>query len=487
MIGGKQALSVLVALAWIGVLASASDQARAAGAPDRPPNLVFVLMDNIGQDWFGCYGSLEGQTPEIDKLAAGGVRFRHCYVVPLCSTSRHVFFTGRYPFRTGWTIHHDAAIYGGGYFDWNREVCFARVLRSAGYATALAGKWQINNLFDQPDALTKHGFNEHCVFPEGPRGHPAHTQRYWDPYVLRDGRRVDAEGQFGPQLFTDYLIDFMRRHRDRPFLAVYPTVLTHLPATKTPLNRDDDLTEREQLAGMVRYADHCVGRLVRALDDLGLRENTVVMITTDNGTPAVFGGRVGGRVFQAAASTMVEGDMKEGSIDVPMIVNCPGLIPGGRTSDALVDASDVFPTLVELAGAQCPEGVTIDGRSFASILRGAPDAASPRAWIFSQYADRRLVRNRRYKLRSDGRFHDLEADPLEEHDLAVSTEPGVVRQREKLQRVLDSLPPDAELWFEPRSISARRLKIGGEGRRASDAKLAPEDPTARPPGTRSPQ
>jgi arylsulfatase A-like enzyme len=192
----------------------------------------------------------------------------------------------------------------------------------------------------------------------------------------------------------------------------------------------------------------------------------------------VFGGKVGGRVFQAAANTMVEGEMNEGSIDVPFVVNCPGLVPGGRVSDALIDASDVLPTLAELSGAECPEGVTLDGRSFAPIVRGAPDSASPRQWIFSQYAHQRLVRDDRYKLRWDGRFHDLVRDPLEEHDLAKSTDPGVVAERQRLQKVLDAFPPDAELWFQPRSISARRLGIGDAGRRATDAKRAPDDPTA---------
>ncbi|MFH1920044.1 MAG: sulfatase-like hydrolase/transferase, partial [Planctomycetota bacterium] len=367
------------------------------------------------------------------------------------------------------------------YFDWNREITFAQVLRSAGYATAIAGKWQINNLFDQPDALAKHGFDEHCIFPEGPRGQPAHTNRYWDPYVLENGRRIETEGKFGPDLFTDYLIDFIRRRRDRPFLAFYSTVLTHLPATNTPLNKGRDLTEREQLAGMVRYADHCVGRLVAALDASGLRENTIVLITTDNGTPAVFGGKVGGRVFEAAAETMVEGDMKEGSIDVPFVVNCPARVPGGRVSNALIDSSDVFPTLLDLAGAKPPQGVTIDGKSFAAILRGGSDAAPRREWIFSQYAHQRLVRNDRYKLRSDGRFHDLLRDPLEKHDLSASTDPKIVAQRDRLQRALDAFPPDAELWFEPRSISARRLKIGDPNRRAADDHLAPEEPTSKRP------
>ena len=448
----------------------------AAETFSRPPNILFVLMDNIGQDWFGCCGSQEQQTPEIDKLAAGGIRFRNCYVNPLCSTSRHVFLTGRYPFRTGWTIHHDSAIYGGGYLDWNREVTFARVLQSAGYVTAISGKWQINNLFDQPNALKEHGFDESCVFPEGPRGHPAHTKRYWDPYVIQDGRRLETNGKFGPRLFTDFLIDFMKRRRQEPFLAFYSTILTHLPVTKTPLNKNEELTEREQLAGMVRYADHCIGRLVAALDELGLRDNTIVLITTDNGTPALFGGKVGGRVFQAAANTMVEGEMKEGSINVPCIVNCPTLVPGGRVSEALIDNSDLFPTLVELAGAKTPAGVVIDGQSFAGILKGAPGSAAPRQWIFSQYGRQRLVRNQRYKLRWDGRFHDLQQDPLEQKDLSASLDPQLVAERERLQRTLDSLPPDAALWFEPRSISARRLKIGDERRRATDAKSAPDDP-----------
>jgi len=475
MVRGKRVLFVLGLLALAGVGGASAVGSEETG-PMRP-NLVVVLMDNIGQDWFGCYGSAEGATPQIDRLAEGGVRFRHCYVTPLCSTSRHVFLTGRYPFRTGWHIHHDSAIYGGGYFDWNREVTFARALKSAGYATAISGKWQINNLFDQPDALEKHGFDEHLLFPEGPRGHPAHTKRYWDPYVMRDGKRIEAEGKFGPDLYTDYLIDFFGRNRDRPFLAFYSMVLTHVPVTKTPLNRDEELSDREQLADMVRYADRCVGRLVRALDELGLRDNTIVIVTTDNGTPAVYGGKVEGRVFEASANTMVEGDMKEGSIDVPMVVNCPALVPGGRVSDALVDSSDLFPTLVDLAGGKCPEGVTVDGKSFAPVLRG--HGTSPREWIFSQYADKRVVRNQRYKLRSDGRFHDLVRDPLEEHDLAKSRNPEVAAQRKKLQRVLDRLPPNAKIWFEPRSISARRLKIGDAELRAAQDKLAPDDPTAK--------
>ena len=115
----------------------------------------------------------------------------------------------------------------------------------------------------------------------------------------------------------------------------------------------------------------------------------------------------------------------------------------------------------------------IDGKSFASILRGESDAASQRDWILSQYAHQRVVRGPRYKLRWDGRFHDLLKDPLEEHNLANSNDPKIVAERKRLQQVLDSLPPDAKQWFQPRSISARALGIGD----ASQAKLAPDDPS----------
>ena len=442
--------------------------------PTRPPNILFVLMDNIGQDWFGCYGSTEGQTPFIDRLAAEGVRFPHCYVSPLCSTSRVVFLTGRYPCTTGWTVHHDAAIYGGGSFDPEREVTFARVLKEAGYATAVAGKWQINNLFDQPGVLKQHGFDQHCLFPEGPRGHPAHIKRYWDPFVIQNGQRIDAEGRFGPDVYTDSLIDFMQRHREQPFLAFYSMVFCHMPVTETPLNRGHELTEREQLAGMMRYADHSIERLVTSLDELGLRDNTVIIISTDNGTPVRVGGNVEGRVFQAAADTMVEGAMKEGSINVPLIINGPlHLVSGGRVTTALADSSDVFSTIIELARSTPPADRTIDGESFADVLKEEQAADAHRDWIHSQYAERHVVRDRRFKLFSTGEFFDLVADPLEEHSLAASRESSHVAARTRLQQVVDGFPPNADQGFIPRSISARRMGIGVEGERTKDAQAAP--------------
>ena len=440
--------------------------ASADDSGSRPPNVLFILLDNVGKDWFRCYGSQEDQTPVIDQLARTGLKFRNFYVTPVCSTTRVMLLTGRYPFRTGWHTHHDPAIYGGGYFDWDREICMARVMKSAGYDTCISGKWQINDLFDpqQKEAIRHHGFDEYCLFPEGKRGHPAHKKRYWDAYVLRDGERMDTTGKFGPDIFTDYLIDYMRRQRDRPFFAYYSAILTHIPVVPTPHNKDQDVTSREYFAGMLRYADHLIGRLINALDEFGLRDNTIVFIAVDNGTDngsdqnafQSLGGRINGRISDEGIYSL-----SERGINVPFIVNCPALVPGGRESDDLIDASDILPTLAALAGAKLPEGVTIDGRSFAPQLLGKASDQTGRPWSLTQYYTTRVVRGQRFKLYSTGTFYDLSEDPLERHNLADTAAMDNQQAREahtRLQQVLASLPPNAKLPWEFRSISARKIR-----------------------------
>ena len=451
------------------------------------PNIVFVLLDNVGKDWFRCYGSQEDQTPVIDQLAYTGLRFRNFYITPVCSTSRTMLLTGRYPFTTGWHTHHDAAIYGGGHLDWNREITFSRILRDAGYSTCISGKWQVNDFFDplQKDALVKHGFEEHCIFPEGKPGLPAHKKRYADAYVIENGRRIDTTGRFGPDIFADYAIDYMRRHRDKPFLLFYPAILTHIPVTTTPLAPDESATPREKFAAMVRYADHLVGRLVGALDELGLRDNTLVFITADNGTDGgtdqgqeqSLGGRIGGHISAEGIYSLAER-----GINVPFVVSCPAWISQGRESDALINAADVLPTLAELAGAELPGDVAIDGHSFVPVIRAPDDREWTRPWTFTQYGTTRTIRDQRFKLYSTGQFFDLAADPLEQHDLAVNARSKPLdreakRARGQLQGVLDSQPPDGEWPFTFRSISARRIRARQDAARR--AKWIAQD--RRPP------
>ncbi|MBI3879120.1 MAG: sulfatase-like hydrolase/transferase [Verrucomicrobia bacterium] len=453
-----------------------------AAAPARP-NIVFILLDNVGQEWFGCYGSEEKCTPNIDRLARTGVRVEHCYTPPVCGPSRIVLLSGRYLLRSGFTMHHDAALYSGGGFDPKREITFARPFRDAGYATGIAGKWQINNLYDEPDVLKRHGFDEQLVWPGSIDSNrvgaaamekfralvraEAHEElavlnrniesRYWDPVLLRNGKRETHPGKFGPDLLQSFALEFLQRHRGGPFLLYYPMVLTHgksfvEPVVPTPLNLSTNRPHHEMFADMVRYADKLVGELVVELERLGLRDNTLVFIASDNGTEKEMTARRNGREVRGGLYTLTEAGG-----DVVLLANSPKLIPGGRTAP-LADFSDVLPTLCDLAGIAPPKNVTLDGRSLAPFLRGEPGAKPPREWIFNQYASVRVVRDTRFKLYSDGRLFDANADPDEQHDLAASGEPAAVAARERLGRVLQSLPPDSPPPFVLRSLSGFKLR-----------------------------
>lgn len=463
------------------LLCATPTMANAGTTP--PPNIVFILLDNCGQEWLGCYGSDEACTPEIDRLARNGVRFEHCYAAPVCGPSRIMLLTGRYPFRTGFTMHHDAALYGGGGLNPKTEIIWPRLFREAGYATSIVGKWQINKLSEEPDILRQHGFDEHLVWPgevDRDRVPPAEYEeflaavraesaeatapfirqiegRYWDPVLLRDGRRERHPGRFGPDVMQEAAIDFIRRNAARPFLLYYPMVLTHgktftEPAVPTPMNMDADRPHQAMYADMVRYADRLVGQLVQVLQDLGIRERTIVFVATDNGSEGSMVARRHGRAVTGGLYQLTEAGG-----DVGLLVNCPSRIPGGRVI-ALADFTDVCPTACDLADIVRPGNVALDGRSHAPMLLGIPGARPAREWIFNQYATRRVIRGARFKLYSTGEFFDAGADPAETTNLAADVSPTTVAERRRLESILQSLPADAPPPFRLRSQSAFRLR-----------------------------
>ncbi len=419
------------------------------------------MADDLGKEWLSCYGSEGHKTPELDRLAADGIRFDNVYCTPLCTPTRHMLLTGRYPFRTGWTVHHDTPRWGGRYFDWNREVTFARVLKSAGYATAIAGKWQINDFRTHPNALQRHGFDEHCVWTGFETGNPPSAERYLNPFIQHNGQRRTHGDRFGPDVFVEFLTDFITRHKDGPFCAYYAMVLTHTPFTKTPHDPDTKAEGMSLFPGMVDYADYLVGRLVNSLDELGIRRQTIVIFTADNGTVKGVECRARGHTVGGGKGTLTER-----GICVPLIANCPGMIPAGKTTDELVDFTDVLPTLAELAGAELPRGLALDGRSFTSTLLGKSDDRPRRDWIFSQLGKNRVIRSKRFKLYSDGRFYDLAADPMEAKDLARSQVPEVVAARTRLTATMKSLPADAKLPWPPHKPESKAKTAGRNHARA---------------------
>jgi arylsulfatase A-like enzyme len=472
--------TILLALAF-GLLPAA------AIAAEPPPNIVFMMLDNVGQEWFGCYGSEENCTPNIDRLAREGVRVENCYAAPVCGPSRTMLLTGRYPHSTGFRLHHDAALYSGGGLDPEREIIFPRLLKNAGFATGITGKWQINNLYDDPEVLGQHGFDESLVWPgsidatklpaaemerfadivlrqsydEAVAFNRHIESRYWDPVFLRNGKREELKGPFGPDVSLEFALDFLRRHRQRPFFLYLPMVLTHGQSftqnvVPTPTNRDPNRPHHEMFADMLRYADRQIGEVVAELERLGLRENTIVFIASDNGTESKLSARRNGRVVQGDLYSL-----SEAGGNVVLLANSPRLVPGGRTIP-LADFTDVYPTICELAGAPLARKHRPDGQSFAPFLLGRPGAEPPRSWVLNEYHQTRVVRDKQYKLYSDGQFFDANADPAEQHDLSQSAEPSLIAARERLQQVLDSLPADNPPPFPLRSLSA--FKIRGEAK-----------------------
>jgi len=392
------------------------------------------------------------------------MRFTHAYSMPQCTPTRATLLTGQYPWRNGWCNHWDVPRWGAGcHFDWKHNVTFARVMKTAGYVCAAAGKWQINDFRVHPDAMKQHGFDEWCMWTGYESGNPPSANRYWDPYIHTNDGSKTCKGRFGTDVFVEFLVDFMTRHKDRPMMLYFPMALTHSPLTNTPLDPDAS-GNVERHKAMVRYTDQAVGQLVAALDELKIRDRTIVIFSTDNGSGGGLKARMDGRMVSGGKAKLSENGVCE-----PFIVNCPGLVPAGVVTDALTDFTDLLPTFAELGGAELPGDVVIDGKSIAKVILGQADDG-PREWIMAlghgparldeqgvrpkqDFTDR-VVRDKRFKLwvldGKSAKLFDLQADPAEENNLIDGTDPEVVAARKRLESVVAScFPQDARPQYDP--------------------------------------
>ena len=398
-------------------------------------NFVLIMVDDFGYECVGANGSTSYETPRLDELARTGMRFEHCHVQPLCTPTRVQLMTG---------LYNDRNYIRFGILDPD-AVTFGHLLQKAGYKTGIAGKWQLLGGYDGPNHF---GFDEYCLWQLNRR-----PSRFANPGLEINGIRANFHnGEYGPDLVNAYAREFVSRHKDEPFCLYYPMMLTHGPYDPTPDSADYDpngtegsgskgkskAVQQRHFADMVAYTDKLVGKLVDRLEELGLRERTLVMFIGDNGTGRGIVSRMGDRVVHGGKRSM-----KDTGTHVPMIVNQPGTVPAGVVSQDLVDSTDFLPTMLDIAGCELPSGIPIDGRSFAPQLRG--ETGSPREWIYCWFEREGrpeqaevTVRNQRYKLYRDGRFFDVAADPDEEHplDLAALDDAGK-GTRAEFQRVLD--------------------------------------------------
>ena len=348
------------------------------------------MADDLGYETIGANGGTSYKTPVLDRLAERGVRFEQCYAQPLCTPSRVKIMTGIYNVRNYVKF---------GFLD-PGETTFAHLLKRAGYATCVVGKWQLKGGFDGPGHF---GFDEYCLWQLTRR-----PGRYPNPGLETGGKQVDyTGGEYGPDVVSDYACDFIRRHKRGPFLVYYPMILTHCPFEPTPDSPDWDPKSKgsknykgdaKYFGDMVTHMDKIVGKILATLDEAGLRENTLVLFTGDK---------------------------------------------GGRVCTDLVDFSDVLPTLCEAAGATVPQKRNIDGRSFLPQVQGRK--GDPRKWIYCWYARggkakaaKVFARNRQYKLYASGQFYDVREDPIENHPLkAGALADDAARARDLLQSALD--------------------------------------------------
>lgn len=401
------------------IAAGAVAELRAADQP----NIVFILADDVGREVLGCYGGTSYRTPHLDRLAAEGAMLTHCYAMPVCHPTRVTLLTGRYPRSLGnpkW-----------GTFPKKEETkTFAHAVRNAGYATAIAGKWQICTMKNDLDHPARLGFDEWSVFGwhEGPRFH--------EPMIYQNGKlRDDTRGKYGPDLYVDFLLDFLKRKRDQPVLAFYSMALCH--DVTDDIGRVVPYGSRgryDNFKEMAEMMDVQIGRLVNGIDRLGIRDNTLILFTTDNGTA----GRSklsaiddSGRkfVYENVVSRFDgkdipggKGKLTDWGTRVPTIANWRGVIAPGQTWDDLVDFSDILPTFAEIAGATLPSGVRLDGQSFAARLLGK--GRGKRKWAYSESRGTRFfVKTRNWKLYNDGKVFQTEADPFEKTAYSLESAP----------------------------------------------------------------
>ena len=406
-----------------------------AFAQQRPINVVLIMADDVGYECFGAYGSKQYRTPRLDKMADSGVKFTRCYSTPLCTPSRVALMTGKSNVRN----YTDFGALSPG------EYTFADLFREAGYATAVAGKWQLQGSGRAQGMPAGSGFDTYCLWNTPLTG----RNRFWNPSLERNGKLIEtAADDYGPDIFTEFLLDFIEENRRRPFFAYYPMALVHSPFVPTPDSADRNSEDvQRNFEDMVAYTDKIVGRFEDKLEALGLLEKTLMIFTADNGAHH--------RLYSALDGRIIRGDKgapTDAGTHVPLFVRMPGAVPGGREIDDLIDFADFLPTLADAAGLQLPNRPQLDGRSFQPQLLGAPGA--PREWHYTYYFPRpfadafdtpyanpevRYARGKRYKLYAGGELFDLQADPREERPLAAGR--ADTRDiRVKLEAALESMP-----------------------------------------------
>ena len=456
---------VLIMAAWAAGCDAMTEESQDSALPENSdpsrPNIIFIMADDLGYGHLGSNGQTEIETPELDRLAAGGMRYFQAYAgSTVCAPSRSVLMTGQHTGHT--TVRANFGPDGSRIPLGADDVTMAEVLQSAGYTTGMIGKWGLG----EPGTTglpNDHGFDFWFGFLNQ---HNAHS--FYPPYLWRNDRieyfNENENGQrqtYVQDLFMEEALQFVRTNKDKPFFLYLPFTLPHteLAARADMLEkytgRFDDLPHPAELgrpevkeakatyAALVSTLDHDVGRLVRELEEQGIAENTLIIFTSDNGA-ATEHGAVAEYFNGRGPFRGIKRDLYEGGIRVPLIASWPGTIKPGRfDEDSQVVFWDFLPTFADMAGAEVPDG--LDGISIASSFHDGAVVGNDRPlyWEFRQKPDsemKQAVRWGRWKAVRQSEqgvleIFDLDAD-VGEADNVAAKHPELVKKFEAYLRTV---------------------------------------------------
>jgi arylsulfatase A len=404
------------------------------------PNIVLIMADDLGYECVGANGGTSYQTPNLDKLAANGIRFENCFVQPLCTPTRTQLMTGKYNVRN-YTVF--------GRLDPSQKT-FGNFFHDAGYVTGIFGKWQLGRDKDLP----KHfGFDIYTLWQ-----HTRRPPRYANPGLEIQGNEVNfTNGEYGSQIFVVHALEFIEKNKDKPFLLYYPMCLTHSPFQPTPDSPDWDAkrtgeqySDTKHFKEMTEFMDKNVGRIVKKLEETGLTEKTLLIFLGDNGTGRPITSQFKGKPYRGGKGLTTEAGMH-----VPLIVSFPDKIKPGGVNTNLVDSTDFLPTIAEAAGIELPHDEERDGISFYPQLFDRE--TKTREWIYSWFLGQKpagqesvFAFDKQFKLYRRGTLFDLVQDPEEKNPLNPDTlNESQKLAQQKLQAVLDRYKNARPDWVKP--------------------------------------
>ncbi|MFD2571807.1 sulfatase [Spirosoma soli] len=329
------------------------------------PNIIFILADDLGWSELGCYGNRFNETPNLDRLAAGGMRFTQAYATaPVCTPTRIALMTGQHPAHIGITDYldtKDEKFLSPDYVTLNEQ------LKKAGYHSGLVGKWHLTGDYSQKKGEpAKHGWDE-VICSE--TGYIANGD-YVHPYFFMPDVQAKIEGEYLTDRLNAEAVDFIKRNQARPFFLY----LSHYAVHTKLAGKPNDVAKYKQKAGagtnqnnpelaaMLERIDDGVGQIVATLKELGVSDNTLILFTSDNG-----GER---NVTSNAPLRGGKSKLYEGGIREPFVAYWPGTIKAGSVSDQVINTLDIYPTLLELVGVQPSANLVLDGVSLAPVLKG---------------------------------------------------------------------------------------------------------------------